>query len=231
MMPLLMRPGLDRALDRAGCADPIDGPHVQAVPTLGGLAGVAHAQRGAEDGRLDVVHRHGVSGEHRLDVAVPDEPLEISTRPGVNQGGPGHPDEVPPLSLFLTEPRSQLLVIDRTLAADFGGHEPEFVGPMDVAQKALGVHHDPLGAVLGLAHGDQVAALQPPGLDRLELAWPLDHHAVHPGPDRRQPLAVDLDVGGQVRGREEALWQDAVGRERSKAGLRRPGKRGLAEIG
>ena len=145
---------------------------MQPVPALGGLAGVAHAERGAEDGRLDVVHRHRVAGEHRLHVAVPDEPLEVGPGPGVHQRRAHHPDEIAAAPLLLTQPRSQLLVVDRALAADLGGHEAELVGAVDAAQEALGVHHDALGAVLGLAHGDQVARFEPPRLDGLQSAGP-----------------------------------------------------------
>ena len=101
---------------------------------------------------------------------------------------------------------------------------------MSAAEEALGVHHDALGAVLGLAHGDQLALPQPPRLDGLEPLRPLDDDAVHARPGRRQPAAADLDVGGQVGGREEAFRQHAVGGQRREAGLRRAGERRLGEI-
>ena len=79
------------------------------------------------------------------------------------------------------------------------------------------MHHDALGAVLGLAHGDQVAPAEPAGLDGLEAVAAPHDDAVHPRPGRRQPAAVDLDVGRQVGGREEAFGQHAVGRQRREA--------------
>ena len=66
----LDEPGLHGALDGAGGAHPVDGAHVQPVAALGRLAGVAHAERGAEDRGLDVVHGDRVAGQHRLHVAV-----------------------------------------------------------------------------------------------------------------------------------------------------------------
>ena len=63
MIPLLISPVSTACSIEPRRAHPIDGPHVQAVAALGGLAGVAHAQRGAEDGRLDVVDRHRVAGQ------------------------------------------------------------------------------------------------------------------------------------------------------------------------
>ena len=89
----------------------------------------------------------------------------------------------------------------------------------------------PLGAVLRLAHGDEVPALETPGLDGLEQTGPLDHHAVHPGPDRRQPLAIDPDVGGKVRRREKPLGKDPVRWKRREASIGRARKRRLGEIG
>jgi hypothetical protein len=49
---------------------------LQSVPALVGLAGIGHAERGAEDGRFDIVDGNGIAGKHGLDVAVADEPLE-----------------------------------------------------------------------------------------------------------------------------------------------------------
>ena len=145
-MPLLMSPVSTARSMEPGRPHPIDRAHVQAVAALGRLAGVAHAERRAEDRRLDVVHRDGVAGEHRLHVAVPDEPLEIRPRARVDQGRPHDPDEIATAPLLLTDPRRELLVVDRPLAAHLGGHEPELVGAVAPAEKSLGVHHDPLAS-------------------------------------------------------------------------------------
>jgi hypothetical protein len=114
------------------------------------------------------MHRHGISGEDRLNVAVANEPLEIRSRPGMDQSRPDNPHQISAPPLFLTDPGSQLLVIDRPLAADFGGHEAEFVGAMYTTQEALRVDNDPVGTVLCLAHRDQVTPLESAGLDGLE---------------------------------------------------------------
>jgi hypothetical protein len=220
----------DSMLDRTGRPDTIDGAHVQAVPTLGRLAGVRHSQRGPEDCCLDVVHGHGVASEHRLNIPVADEPLKIGSRPGVYQRRSDDPHQISLSPFLLTQPRGELLVVDRTLAADFRGHEAKLVRAVSPTQKASGVHHDPLAAVLGLAHGDEVAALQSAWLDGLQQSGALDYYAIHPRPDRRQPLAVHPDVGRKIRRREKSFRQHPVGRQRREMRVGRAGEGRLIEI-
>src|SRR3954469_15709251 len=201
------------------------------MPALGGLAGVAHSQGGAEDGRLDVVHRNRVARQDRLHVTIPNEPFEVGSSARMHQRRAHDPDEITTPSLLFSNPGSQLLVIDRPLTAHFRGHEAELVSPMPSAQKTLGRDHEALGFFLRLSHGDELAPLEPPGLDGLESPAPLGHNAVHPGAGWRHPGTVHLDVGGKVRCREEALRQHSVGRQRCKTSLGRPGEGRLAEIG
>src|SRR2546430_309713 len=52
----LHRPG-----DATGPTDGVDGAHVERVPALDPLAAARHAQRGAEDRGLEVVHCDGVA--------------------------------------------------------------------------------------------------------------------------------------------------------------------------
>ena len=212
MIPLLMRPDSHRALDRAGGAHPVDRPHVEAVAAFGGLPGVAHAERGAEDGGLDVVHGDRVPGQHRLHVAVPDEPLEVGPGPRVHQRRPDDPHQIAAAALLLAHPRRQLLVVDRPLPAHLGGHEAELVGPVRAAQETLGVDHDALGAVLRLAHGDQVAPLEPARLDGLQ-------HARRASPPRSPSAAGSAPATGRRPGRRSAGWR---WRRSPPAGRRRP---------
>ncbi len=83
----------------------------------------------------------------------------------MHQRRPDHPHEIAAPALLLAHARGQLLVVDRPLAAHLGGHEAELVGAVAAAEKPLGVHHDALGTVLGLAHGDEIAPAEPARLD------------------------------------------------------------------
>jgi len=77
--PAFNQTGLHRPLDGPRRAHPVDGAHVQSMAAFRGLARVAHSQSSPKDSGLDVVHGNGVPGQHRLNVAVPDEPLEVGS--------------------------------------------------------------------------------------------------------------------------------------------------------
>ena len=207
----LDEPGLDRTLDGADRPHLVDGAHVKAVSALGGLAGVAHAQRGAEDRRLDIVHGDRVPRQHRLHVAVPDEPLEVRPGPRVHQRGPDHPDEVAAAPLLLPQPGGQLLVVHRPLAAHLGGHEAKLVGAVGAAEEALGVDHDPFAAVLRLAHRHQLALPRRRGSMVSRTVRPLHDHAVHARPLRARP-------SGRPRARR---WGGSRSRRSPRAARRR----------
>ena len=61
--------------------------HFRVYRLVSADAFIAHAQGGAEDRGFNIVHRHRIPGQYRLDVAVADEPLEIGPGPGMHQGG------------------------------------------------------------------------------------------------------------------------------------------------
>ncbi len=231
-MPLLMSPVSTAAFDGAERPHPVDRPHVEAVPAFGGLAGVGHPEGGAVDGGLDVVDADGVAGQHRLHVALADEPLEIGPRAGVHQRRPDHPEQVAAALPFLAQAGGEFLVVDRALAAHLGGHEAELVGAVRARQEAGGVHEHALRPVLGLPHHDLLAGLEPARFDDLQrLPAPHDHavHARAAGHD--PPPPAEVHVGREVRGGEEALGEHAVGGERGKAGRGSAGKGRLPEIG
>ena len=59
----------------AGRPNPVDRPHVVLMSVLGGLAALdVDPERGAEQGRLDVVHGQRVAGKQHLDEAELDQP-------------------------------------------------------------------------------------------------------------------------------------------------------------
>ena len=147
---------------------------------------------------------------------------------GVHQRRSDDPDQVAAAALLLAHPRRELLVVDRPLAAHLGGHEAELVGAVG-AEEALGVDHDPLGAVLRLAHRHQLAL--PGGAAR----W---SPGPRPASRSRSPCAAGWARPSrrrgrrwEVRGGEEAFRQNAVGGQRLEARLGRAGERRLAEIG
>jgi hypothetical protein len=229
--PALDQPGLHRSLDGPCRADPVDGAHMQPMAALSGLASVAHSQGGPKDRRLDIVHGDGVAGQHRLYVAVPNEPLEIGPGPRVHQRRSGHPDQITAPPFLLPNSRGQLLIIDRALSADFCCHEAKFVDSVAASQKTLSVNHDAFGAVLRLTHGNQLASLEPPRFDGLQPRTAFHYHAIHSGARGSEPVPIDPDIRRQVGGREKAFRQDAVSRERCEPRLRCAGERRLTKIG
>src|SRR3954470_7817166 len=109
-----------RPLYGACGAHPVDRAHMETVATLGRLAGVAHAEGGAEDGRLDVVHGHRIPRQDRLHISVSDEPFEVGSGTGVHQRRPYNPHQVPSAALLFPYPGGELLVVHRSFATDLG---------------------------------------------------------------------------------------------------------------
>ena len=73
---------LDRLADAAAAADGIDGRKVMAMAVIDrDAAHEVHAQRGAEEGLLDVMDGDGIAAEERLDVAVADKAARCSPPP------------------------------------------------------------------------------------------------------------------------------------------------------
>src|SRR5207245_483312 len=223
----LHRPG-----DATGPTDGVDGAHVERVPALDPLAAARHAQRGAEDRGLEVVHCDGVAAEQRAHVAVADEPDQVFARPGVHQRGPHDPQSLAAALLLLAQQLRQQAVVRRPLAGHFRLHEAELVGAVTAAEEALDVYVDALAAVLRRADGDRRALLHPTRLGHHEVAVRVeDDHAVHPGEPRWAPCTAHLDVGRKVRGRKKTVGKNPVGGCGLEASVGSPRERRRFEVG
>ena len=208
----LHEPAAHRRLDRPRAAHGVDRPHVQRVSPLDPFPRARHPQRGAENRRLEIVHRHRVPAQEGAHVAVLDEPHHVFAGPRVHEGGADDPHDAPAPVLLFTEQLREDGVVDGPLARHFGLHEPELVGAVPPAEEPLGVDEDALAAVLSrcdrnlvvLAHlarlrGDQLA----PGR--------LHDHTIHARQARPPPRPVHLHVGRQVARGEETVGENAVG--------------------
>ncbi len=118
----------DGLFDRAGTANRVDRPHVQAVPAFDAFAFARHPERRTEDRRFEIVHGDGISPEHRAHVAVLDEPDHVLARARMHQRGSDHPQNLAAAGFLFAEQLCEHAVIHRPLARHLGGHEAEFVG-------------------------------------------------------------------------------------------------------
>src|SRR3989441_10615804 len=206
--PPLYRPG-----DPTRPTDGVDGAHVERVPALDPLAAARHAQRGAEDGGLEVVHRDRIAAEQRAHVAVVDEPDQVVARPGVHQRGPHDPERLAAALLLLAQQLCQQAVVRRPLAGHLRLHEAELVGAVTAPEEALDVYVAALAPRLRRADGDRRALLHPARLGHHEVAVRVeDYHAVHPGEPRWAPGAGHPAGGRKVRGRIKTVWGNPRGR-------------------
>src|SRR5205823_4011678 len=113
-----------------------------------------------------------------------------------------------------------------------GLHEPELVGAVRAAEKALGMHEDALAAVLLRAYRDELALAHAARLGHDEIPARVQHDdAVHTRQPRPAPRAPSANVGGEVGRREEPVWQHAVGGRGLETGVGRPGERRRREVG
>src|SRR3989454_525814 len=223
----LHRPG-----DATGPTDGVDGAHVERVPALDPLAAARHAQRGAEDRGLEVVHCDGVAAEQRAHVAVADEPDQVFARPGMHQRGPHDPQSLAAALLLLAQQLRQQAVVRRPLAGHFRLHEAELVGAVTAAEEALDVYVDALAAVLRRADGDRRALLAATRLGHHEVAVRVeDDHAVQPGEPRWAPCTAHLDVGRKVRGRKKPSGRTPSAGAGSKRASGAPESGGASKLG
>jgi len=94
---------IDGGRDTAAAPDGVDGAQVVLVTAGHGRARLeVDAQRRTEEGRLDVVGRHGVAAEDGADVARLDEAGKARRRPRVHHGRTDHGDRE--LALLLHVP-------------------------------------------------------------------------------------------------------------------------------
>ncbi len=90
-------PSPDRPADAAAAADGVDRAHVVVVPVLRrDAARQVHAQRRAEQRRLDVVRGQPVAAEQPLHIARLDQALKERPAAGVDEGRPRHDEDLAP---------------------------------------------------------------------------------------------------------------------------------------
>ena len=206
--------------DAATVADRIDGREMVAMPVIrGGAADEIDAQRGAEQGLLDIMDGDGISAENGLDVALANEAGKMFAAAGVDDDGAGH-DHDPALLLAAAAhlPRDALdHKIDAPLAGNARAHEGELVlaAGRGFLQLAPGAQ--------AIAAGDnEVALAQVPKkrAARGGLLLGFDHdHAIHALASHREPGAAHAHLR-RVDGRGvEVVGRHAIERGRGERGV------------
>ena len=201
--------GVDRGLDPAERADPIDRAQVVHVPLFHGKGvGQVHAERRPEELRLDIVGGQRVSGEQRVDEAVSDQTFQVFAGARVDDRRTA--DEQDPFALFVRALQFARDFGDQRflglLARNGRGHEfKDLLAPRPLNR---------MRANAGVPHDDRLAGQNVGRRDRSRTTLVDDDRTVHLRKHDGKPATIDSHLGFEVGGRVELIGKHARGRRR-----------------